>query len=72
MGALTNANLNGANLTNAYLYGATLTNADFTGATVTGADFGGTSLTLSQLYSTASYQAKDLQGVELRPLNLAG
>ena len=65
---LTNADLSVANLSNAYLFGSTLTNADLGGATVTGANFGGTTsrgFTKEQLYSTASYQAKNLQGIGL-------
>jgi uncharacterized protein YjbI with pentapeptide repeats len=64
----------GQNLTNANFAAATLTDADFTGAEVRGADFdtGGlcgpsgcipTGITLTQLYSTASYQAHDLTGI---------
>ena len=64
---LTNANLTGANL-----YLATVTNADFTGATVAAVNFSNTSLTPSQLYSTASYKAKDLHGIRLALANLAG
>ena len=65
---LTDANLTGANLTGASLHSSTLTNANFTGAVVTGTSFGNTTsrgLTQAQLVSTASYQANDLQGIEL-------
>ena len=71
-GTLTGANLTGANLSNAFLYSATLTNANFTNATVTGGSFGTTSLTSSQLYSTASYQAGNLQGIDLDSNNMTG
>ena len=65
---LTGGNFAGQNLTNAHFTGARLTDADFTGAEIRGAwfhrgDFG-TGLSLSQLYSTASYQAKDLRGIQ--------
>ena len=72
---LTNANLSGANLTSADLYNTTLTDANLTGALVRGAGFGSTTsrgFTQSQLQSTASYQAKDLRGVNLAHNNLSG
>ena len=69
---LTGWNFTGKDLTNAFLTGATLTNTNFTGATVVGADFGTTSLTSSQLYSTASYQAHNLQGIGLTNNDLTG
>ena len=65
----------GQNLTNADLCSSTLTNADLSGATVTGADFGDTTsrgFTKEQLYSTASYQAKNLQGIGLGDNDLSG
>ncbi len=65
---LTNANLSGANLTNATLASSTLTNANLSGAVVTGASFDDTTsrgFTQAQLASTASYQAKNLQGIRL-------
>ncbi|MGA2254373.1 MAG: autotransporter-associated beta strand repeat-containing protein, partial [Thermoguttaceae bacterium] len=62
---LTNASLAGATLTNANLSGATLTNANLAEATVAGASFGGSNLTAAQLYNTASYQIKSLQGIGL-------
>jgi uncharacterized protein YjbI with pentapeptide repeats len=65
---LTNADLSQANLTNARLDYATLTSAEFTGAEVRGASFaaGRTGLTTAQLYSTASYQDRDLTGIRFR------
>jgi uncharacterized protein YjbI with pentapeptide repeats len=78
---LTGGNFSGQNLTNARFYGATLTAADFTGAEVRGASFGRSGqrlldsrggITLAQLYSTASYQARDLSGIDLSWCNLAG
>jgi uncharacterized protein YjbI with pentapeptide repeats len=72
---LTNANLSGANLTGVGLGSTTLTNANLRGAIVKGADFNYTeslSLTQAQLRSTASYEAKDLRGIELASKNLAG
>jgi uncharacterized protein YjbI with pentapeptide repeats len=81
---LTGANFVAQNLTNASFWGATLSDADFTGAEVRGASFNitvydrnylrreGTGLTLSQLYSTTSYQSKDLSGISLRWNHLVG
>jgi hypothetical protein len=60
---LTQAYLIGADLTNSRLIHATLTNADLTDAIVKGTYFSFSNLTASQLYSTASYQAKDLSGI---------
>jgi uncharacterized protein YjbI with pentapeptide repeats len=75
---LTGGNFAGQTLTNAIFYGATLTGAEFTDAEVRGANFGisrtgdGTGVSLAQLYSTASYKAQDLSGIELTYNNLAG
>ena len=67
------ANLSGQNLANAALSYSTFTDADLSEAVVTGARFN-TSLgfTKEQLYSTASYQAKDLSGIELPGSDLSG
>jgi hypothetical protein len=62
------ANLTRANLTNAQVNEAIWTNANLTDAVVAGANFGyGTSrgFTQAQLTSTASYKAKNLQGIHL-------
>jgi uncharacterized protein YjbI with pentapeptide repeats len=74
---LTGATFNHANLTNANLSGSNLTGADFAGAHVQGAHFDrysfeydGTGIGLAQLYSTASYQAHDLRGINLRSNDL--
>ena len=74
---LTHTDFRQANLTNASFYVATLTDAVFTDAEVRGARFSksyglGTGITLAQLYSTASYQAKDLSGIGLFLNNLTG
>jgi uncharacterized protein YjbI with pentapeptide repeats len=77
---LSGANLSGADLTNAFFTFATLTGAEFTGAQVRGSIFRFTTsefttttgFTAAQLYSTASYLAKDLSGIELGYNNLAG
>jgi hypothetical protein len=64
-----------ADLTSAYLSEATLTGANLTNATVKGANFGYTTFsgfTKEQLYSTASWKAKDLTGIVLRGNNLSG
>jgi uncharacterized protein YjbI with pentapeptide repeats len=70
---LCGANLSGQNLANAALNYAALTGADLSGAVVTGAWFS-TSLgfTKEQLYSTASYQAKDLRGIGFPASDLSG
>ena len=78
-------NFAGQNLTNANFYGARLTDADFTGAEcaarfgvndtclpVYGCDVASTGLSLGQLYSTASYQARDLSGIDLHRNRLSG
>jgi len=69
---LTQAYLIDANLTNANLSYGTLTNANLTGAAVAGVNFDYTNLTASQLYSTTSYQVKNLQGIGLAYNNLTG
>jgi uncharacterized protein YjbI with pentapeptide repeats len=80
---LTGADLSQANLTNASFAGSTLTGAEFTGAEIRDANFsarfcifgcdpGGTGLTLTQLYSTASYQLGDLRGIGLNFNDLDG
>ena len=72
-------NFAGQNLTNANFYYATVTGADFTGAEVRGANFVGAAgylgsrwngFTAEQLYSTASYQSRDLAGIQLDGNNL--
>jgi uncharacterized protein YjbI with pentapeptide repeats len=65
----------GANLTSADLSFSTLTNANLTDAVVTGAFLGDTTsfgFTQAQLQSTASYQAKNLQGMGLWGNDLSG
>ena len=72
---LTGSNFGFSNLTSAHLSDSTLTNADLTGAVVRGAFFSDTTsrgFTKEQLYSTASYQAKDLQGIGLGYNDLTG
>jgi len=79
---LTRAYLTGADLTGAFFANwqggsATLTNADFTDAQVAYASFGSYAgpckgFTAAQLYSTASYKAKDLHGIVLVYNNLTG
>jgi autotransporter-associated beta strand protein len=69
---LTNANFTGGTLTNAVFSAATLTNANLTDTYVTGADFGSSNLTTSQLYTTASYVAQNLQGIGLKGNDLTG
>ncbi len=74
---LTGANLSQSNLTNANLYGArlsgaNLSQANLTGAIVVYASFASAGITRDQLYSTASYQAHNLNGIDLAGNNLAG
>lgn len=77
---LTRADLSEANLTNARLFSSTLNEVNLSGAVVTRANFGGTTprpsrnngFTESQLASTASYQAKNLQGIGLSFNDLIG
>ncbi len=72
---LTGANLSGANLTGAAFRAATLDGVDVSGADVRGADFNiamTNGFTLTQLYSTASYQQQDLSGITLSSNDLAG
>ncbi|MBE3096769.1 MAG: pentapeptide repeat-containing protein [Planctomycetes bacterium] len=72
---LSGANLSGANLTSAFLRYATLTSANLTDAVVQGAYFGYTTsrgFTKEQLYSTASWKAKDLTGIGLAGNDLSG
>lgn len=72
---LTNASLLSANLSGANLASSVLKDTNLAGAIVAGADFGNTTqrgLTAQQLYSTASYQARDLQTIQLTGNNLTG
>ena len=79
---LTGCDFSGQNLSGASLQDATLTNANLTGAVVTGANLGrisggladdpGSGVTKEQLYSTASYQAKNLRGITLWGHDLTG
>lgn len=72
---LSDCDLAGQNLARASFVGSMLTGADLTGAVVTGASFGSTTyrgFTQEQLYSTASYRAKDLQGIGLGSNDLTG
>jgi uncharacterized protein YjbI with pentapeptide repeats len=65
----------GQDLTDASFVDSTLTNADLTGAIITGANFESvpaSGLTKEQLYSTASYQAKNLKGIGLAANVLTG
>ena len=67
---LTRANLTDADFASAFLYGANLTDAVVTRAEfVRATNFGFES---DQLYSTASYQQKDLRGINLARNDLTG
>ena len=66
---LTSGDFSGQDLTGADFACSTLTNANFAGAVITGAAISCTTsrgFTKEQLYSTASYQQKNLQGIGLR------
>ena len=68
-------NFNSQNLMNASFNSATMTGALFTNANIQGADFGSTTskgLISDQIYSTASYQAKNLEAIGLTSDNLSG
>ena len=74
---LTGWSFRGQNLSDAVFDEATLKNADLTRAVVAGASFihwnrSGEGLTKEQLYSTASYQARQLQRIKLGSNNLVG
>ena len=68
---LTTWDFSGQNLTDASFRDSTLTDADMSGAVITRATLGD-HFTKEQLYSTASYQQKNLQGIVLSWLNLTG
>jgi uncharacterized protein YjbI with pentapeptide repeats len=84
LNVLSGANFAGQNLTNAVFYAASLTDADFAGADIKGANFdryissqsprsnAGTGISPAQLYTTASYQAKDLSGINFSRNDLEG
>lgn len=72
---LTGFDFNGQSLQQTSLLGAKLSGVDFTGADVRGAILQSTvneGFTAGQLYSTASYQQKDLTGIDLSFNNLSG
>jgi hypothetical protein len=72
---LTDVDLAGADLTNAWLSRSSLENTDFAGSIVVGARLGDVTsrgFTREQLYSTASYQQGDLQGIDLHNNHLEG
>jgi hypothetical protein len=71
---LTGWDFSGQNLTDANFEDSTLTGVDLTDAVVAGADFEDTTalgFTKEQLYSTASYKQKDLQGINLEDNDMA-
>jgi autotransporter-associated beta strand protein len=72
---LNNVDFNRANLTNAYFDYARLTDTNMTDTWVQGASFGSTTwqgFVADQLYSTASYKAKNLAGISLNYNDLTG
>jgi uncharacterized protein YjbI with pentapeptide repeats len=68
---LTGVSLAGFDLSGSGLGGCVLEGVDFSGSIVKGVGFD-SSLSPSQLYSTASYKAKDLNGIRFDQMNLAG
>ncbi|HWA97965.1 MAG TPA: pentapeptide repeat-containing protein, partial [Pirellulales bacterium] len=69
---VTGVDFSNADLTNARFGSLSLATANFAGATIRGADFSNTSITPNQIEGTASYQHKDLTGVNLSGTNLTG
>ncbi len=72
---LTGANFNSSNLSNALLQSTTLTSVDFSSAQIGGANFEFATfrgLTAAQIYSTASYQEKNLASIRFANNNLTG
>lgn len=75
MNDLSGWDFSGQDLTNANLFLSDLADADLTRAVVAGAELSGTThggFTKEQLYSTASYQTQNLQGIFLGPNDLTG
>lgn len=69
------ANFSGADLTGASFLLSSLHNADFSGATVAGAGFINSTVygfTKEQLYSTESYQSRNLRGLNLSYISFLG
>jgi len=76
---LRGASFRQTNLEHTSFLRAFVAGADLTDAIVVNADFSGSQVTISsgkltaeQLYTTASYQAKDLHGIQLRKRDLSG
>jgi uncharacterized protein YjbI with pentapeptide repeats len=70
---LTATDFTNANLSTANLSWGNLAGTNFTGAIVNGMNLWlSTGFTLEQLYSTASYQTKDLSGVQFSSIDLTG
>lgn len=71
--ALIGADLSRADLTNADLFQAQLTDVLMTDAIVSGTSFRGVKgFSREQLYSTASYNAGDLRGIEFQYIDMTG
>ena len=69
---LDNARFVRANLSNADFRSASLPETDLTDAIVLGTNFQGTELSAEQLYSTTSYQMRDLTGLGMDGSNMTG
>ncbi|MCA9152722.1 MAG: pentapeptide repeat-containing protein, partial [Planctomycetales bacterium] len=66
------ADFSNQNLTDTNFEDTILVGANFQNAIVTGTDFEDTTLTAEQLYSTASYAARNLQRINLEDLDMTG
>ncbi len=62
---LNSAKFDNTDLVGANLSGSIVTNSSFAGASIVEANFRESYLTASQIYSTASYQAGDLHGIDI-------
>ena len=69
---MTGWNFSGQNLYNVWIINCQITGADFSGAKIDWSLFCNSNLSKEQFYSTASYQEKDLKGVQLHDQDMTG
>jgi uncharacterized protein YjbI with pentapeptide repeats len=69
---LTGANLHSADLRGTHFFNSNLTGVDFSASNIRGARFAFSLVTTEQFTSPASYQARDLQGIQLHFGELSG